>query len=95
MLLDGHHRAINDAEATAGIMLKMFAELEKRGITTSEQLNTAAGSITTGETYHIIILQKNKQGLFNLYKLVSESHLNYFKRRPRIPRSLLNKLRDG
>ncbi len=95
VLLDGHHRAINDAEATAGIMLKMFAELEKRGITTSEQLNTAAGSIATGETYHIIIFAKNKQGLFNLYKLVSESHLNYFKRRPRIPRSLLNKLRDG
>lgn len=95
VLLDGHHRAINDAEATAGILLKMLEELRSRGVETAGSLNELAGSGATGETYHIIIFARNKQGLYNLYKLVSESHLHHFKRRPRIPRSLLNELRDG
>lgn len=95
VLLEDHHRAINDAEATAGVLLKMLADLETRGVTTTDQLNEIAGDNASGETHHIIIFAKNKTGLFNLYKLVSESHLKYFKRRPRIPRSLLNENREG
>ncbi len=45
--------------------------------------------------YHIILQAKNVIGKYNLYTLVSESHLNYFKRRPLIPRSLLNEYREG
>ncbi|MDO4478158.1 MAG: PolC-type DNA polymerase III [Lachnospiraceae bacterium] len=45
--------------------------------------------------YHAIILIKNEQGRRNLYKLVSESHLTYYKRRPRIPKTLLSELREG
>lgn len=46
-------------------------------------------------TYHCILLAKNMTGLLNLYRLTTESHLRYFKRRPRIPKRLINYAREG
>ena len=97
--LENHHRAVDDAEATAEIFVKLIPMMEKEGITTLTQINEkgkcSPAIIRKLPTYHAIILAKNNVGRMNLYRLVSESHLTYFARRPRIPKSLLNQYREG
>ncbi len=97
--LENHHRAVDDAEATAQIFVKMIPMMEKEGITTLAQINEkgnlSPGIIKKLPTYHGIILAKNNVGRMNLYRLISLSHLTYFARRPRIPKSLLNQYREG
>ncbi len=97
--LDHHHRAVDDAECTAGIFIEFKKRLEKREITNLDDINALGQStpemIKKLKSYHIIILAKNDIGRINLYRLVSESHLNYFNRRPLIPKSLIMKHREG
>lgn len=97
--LENHHRAVDDAEATAEIFVKLIPMMAKEGITTLAQMNDRGKSspdiIKKLPTYHAIILAKNNVGRMNLYRLVSESHLTYFSRRPRIPKSLLMQYREG
>lgn len=97
--LENHHRAVDDAEATAEIFVKFIPMMEKDGITTLAQINEkgkcSPAIIKKLPTYHAIILAKNNVGRMNLYRLVSQSHLTYFARRPRIPKSLLNQYREG
>ena len=97
--LDHHHRAVDDAECTAQIFLKFIDLLEKREIYDLDALNEKGAAtpeqIGKMPTYHAIILASNDLGRVNLYKLVSLSHLKYFHRRPRIPKSELNKYREG
>ena len=95
--LINHHRAVDDAKATSEIFIKSMELMRNSGIKDISDINklTRNRDITKDKSYHIVILAKNLIGLKNLYKLISESHLNYFYRRPRIPRSLLNKYRDG
>ncbi|MCI9315923.1 MAG: PolC-type DNA polymerase III [Lachnospiraceae bacterium] len=94
-----HHRAVDDAEATAEIFVKLIVMMEEDGITTLAQINekgkASPAIIKKLPTYHGIILAKNNVGRMNLYRLISMSHLTYFARRPRIPKSLLNKYREG
>ncbi|MCL6637980.1 MAG: PolC-type DNA polymerase III, partial [Alicyclobacillus sp.] len=92
-----HHRALADAEATAKVFLRMFAELKARGITNLLALNSLAGKAEAVRTrpFHVTLLVRNQQGLRNLYELVSLSHTRYLYRTPRIPRSELVRLRAG
>ncbi|QKS71399.1 PolC-type DNA polymerase III [Paenalkalicoccus suaedae] len=95
--LVSHHRAIYDAEATGHLLWKMLKDAIEKDITTHKALNEQS----TPDDYkkqrptHCTIYAQTKEGLKNLYKLVSTSHINYFFRVPRIPRSVLNEHREG
>ena len=97
--LENHHRAVDDAECTAEIFLKFIEMLKKDDIYTLEALNelgkASVDAVRKLHSYHIIILAKNQTGRINLYKLISESHLKYFYKRPLIPKSLIQKYREG
>lgn len=95
--LINHHRAVDDAKATAEILIKILDILKEKNITTFKQINLLNGNrdFSKLESFHIVLLAKNLIGLKNLYKLVSESHIKYFHRRPRIPKSLLETYREG
>lgn len=100
--LENHHRAVDDATATGDIFIKLCDLLRRDhgdGICVLDDLKKydklGVNTIKRLPYYHIIILAKNETGRVNLYRLVSESHLKYFQRRPRIPRSLLSELREG
>ncbi len=97
--LENHHRAVDDAECTAHIFVKFIAMLKKDGIETLEEVNAlgknSVEAVRKLHSYHIIILAKNQTGRINLYRLVSESHLKYFNKRPLIPKSLIMEHREG
>ena len=97
--LENHHRAVDDAGATAEIFVKFIPMLKENGADTLAKVNAMGESspdiIKKLPSYHAIILAENNIGRENLYTLVSESHLNYFSKRPRVPKSLLMKYREG
>ncbi len=93
-----HHRASDDAEVLAQIFFRMTEKLKKYNISTYVELNNEMSENSdplTLPTYHQIILVKNQIGLKNLYKLISKSYLNYYRRNPRIPKSELVRHREG
>ncbi len=94
-----HHRAVDDAACTAEIFVKFIEMFKARDAFDMDAVNEMGkanmDAIKKLPTYHVIILAKNDIGRVNLYRLVSLSHLDYFARRPRIPKSLLNQWREG
>lgn len=93
-----HHRACDDAKILADIFVILLDEARKVGkIESIDLLNTALSEVDPKKlrSYHQIILVKNLTGLKNLYRLISMSHLKYFYRQPRIPKSELIKYREG
>ncbi|MBA4698223.1 MAG: PolC-type DNA polymerase III [Ruminococcus sp.] len=97
--LENHHRAVDDAKATAEIFMKFVQMLREQNINTLKEVNQFGdmnpNAIRKLPTYHVIILIQNDIGRFNLYQLISQSHLTYYNRRPRIPKSVLNRHREG
>ena len=97
--LDHHHRAVDDAACTADIFVKFIKMLHDRGVERLDQVNEMARSsvdnIMKANTYHAIILATCDQGRTNLYRLISLSHIKYYHRRPRIPKTEFLKYRDG
>ncbi|TVP84227.1 MAG: PolC-type DNA polymerase III [Alkalicoccus sp.] len=95
--LVSHHRAIYDAEATGHLLWKMVKDALEKNITVHEELNEqgSAEDYKKQRPVHCTIYAKTKEGLKNLYRLISMSHINYFYRVPRIPRSVLVKNREG
>ncbi len=92
-----HHRALDDARITAMVFLKFQEMLKSIGINRFSDFEKLRKEVDpkTLKPYHVTILVKNKRGLKNLYKLVSESHVEYFHNVPKIPKSRLGQLREG
>ncbi|MEG0693262.1 MAG: PolC-type DNA polymerase III, partial [Oscillospiraceae bacterium] len=93
-----HHRASDDARVLALIFIKLCQKLtQEHQVEMIQQINTivAGVDVKKASSYHQIILVKNATGLKNLYKLVSFAHLDYYFKRPRIPKSILSKHREG
>ena len=92
-----HHRAVDDAEATANIFIKFLGMLKKQGVEKLSDVNTVLGKVdyTKLKTHHITLIAKNQTGIKNLYKIVSDAHVNHFYRAPRILQSVLDKYREG
>ena len=97
-----HHRAADDAMTCGLIMTKLMEKLEEeQDVYTLQAINPvmmklrSKGRIGDRHARHIILFAKNQQGLRNLYHLISNANLKYFKRVPRIPKSELLELREG
>ncbi len=93
-----HHRASDDSEVLAKIFIKMLDSLKSEGVSDFKGLIDVMGEDVDPlklRPHHMIIFAKNKAGLKNLYKLVSYSYLKYYKRQPRMPKSVIEQHREG
>ena len=94
--LENHHRALDDATATALAFVEMSKIKEQRENNfPSEYVIDKNPELIKNPYNHIVLLAKNKTGLKNMYTLISKSNLDYFYKRPRIPKSVLAKFREG
>ncbi|MGN1322591.1 MAG: PolC-type DNA polymerase III [Bacilli bacterium] len=95
---DAHHRADYDAEGTALVFHKMCEKLIRQGkslISDLDKLISKEDIHKFGRTFHFNAIVLNKTGLKNLFKIVSLANTTYLYKTPRIPRSVLNELREG
>lgn len=95
--LENHHRAVDDAQATAEIFLKFMEMFKENGVQTLDQVNQkyVDTDYKSKRPNHIIILAQNLVGLKNLYKIISDAHVAHFYKVPRILKSVLNSHREG
>lgn len=95
--LESHHRAIDDTLALGGVLNGLLNDAAQlKGMTMLDRLNDYVGKdLSTARPFHCCIYALNPVGKKNLYKLVSMSHTEYFKRVPCIPKSKLTEMREG
>lgn len=97
--LENAHRAVDDARATGEIFIRLLDKGFKSDdfFKTLEYIESLIDKREKhlGESYHAVILAKNLEGLKNMYKIVSLSHIDYFNYTPKVPRSVLNEYRNG
>ena len=95
--LENHHRAIDDAQSTAKLFIMFLEKYIENGVVNVEDMNGAFPlNIQKQATRNIVVIAKNLTGLQNLYRLVSESHIDYYgSKKPRVLKSRVDKLRDG
>ncbi|MFD0959520.1 PolC-type DNA polymerase III [Paenibacillus chungangensis] len=94
--LDNHHRAIDDSIALGGILFGLIADAAERNVTGLHQLNDYVGlELSNARPFHCNIYALNATGKKNLFKLISLSHTEYFKKVATIPKSKLVEMRDG
>ena len=100
--LENHHRAVDDAEATANCFVKFIEILKEMGENDISNLNKLGSEkidkSKIGRRHHIIIFAKNQAGVKNLYQLVSNAHIAHFGKRggrPHFPKSEIMKYREN
>ena len=95
--LENHHRAIDDAQSTAKLFIMFLEKYLENGVVNVEDMNGAFPlNIQKQATRNIVVIAKNLTGLQNLYRLVSESHIDYYgSKKPRVLKSHVDKLREG
>ncbi len=95
--LENHHRAADDAKATAEIFMNYLNKIKKKELEKLSEINLLSKEIEWEKkfSYHTIILAKNKKGLKDLYKLISSSHLDFFYKKPKILKSQLKEVREN
>lgn len=93
-----HHRACDDAEMLGMILTKLFDKIRNEGASNLAEMQNLMSEHSDPlklKPYHQIILVKNLAGMKNLYKIISKSYLNYYKKVPRTPKSLITEHREG
>ena len=96
-----HHRASDDALTCGYLYLRFAAMLQERGVADIQSINACMTTLRSGSRItdrrakHIIVFAKNQTGLRNLYRIISDAHLKFFKRNPRMPKSELLQFREG
>lgn len=95
--LENHHRAIDDAQSTAKLFIMFLEKYIENGVVNVEDMNGAFPlNIQKQATRNIVVIAKNLTGLQNLYRLVSEAHIDYYgSKKPRVLKSRVDKLREG
>ncbi|MDU3423095.1 MAG: PolC-type DNA polymerase III [Peptostreptococcus sp.] len=97
VVLSGHHRAVNDAQATAEVFIKYLEIFKKKGINKLSDVNRAYGKVDYEKLRpsHATIYAQNQTGLKHLYQLITDSHIEHLYGNPRILKSLLLEKREG